>query len=227
MPSRFCGSCVIAGTLLSLILGVALHLLKPDYDPLRSFCSEYLIGPYGFLGTIAAYIIAATFVMLLIGLRLSVQSSGSLTASCILLGVIIVSTCVAALFPIDLMPPDGSHPKFTKSGIIHLASAVPLFFSLIALFFTLPSAYKRDEKWRPLSQKTLLLGIFLLMLFVGLVRVPFYLRGLAQRAMGLPVLIWLLLTGLHLRRAMFMKESCSRSREHPLFRESCRPKRSK
>ena len=100
--SRFFGSCVVAGALLSLIIMGTLHLLRPDYNPLRNFLSEYLVGPFGFLGTAAVYVLAATFLMLLVGLRLSVRPSGILTASCILLGVVIISLCVCAVFPTDL-----------------------------------------------------------------------------------------------------------------------------
>jgi len=43
--------------------------------------------------------------MLLAGLRFSVCSSGFLTASCVLLGVTVVSLCGAAVFPIDRKGP--------------------------------------------------------------------------------------------------------------------------
>ncbi len=198
--SRFFGSCVVAGTLLSFIPAAALHLLRRDYNPLRNFTSEYLVGPYGYLGTALAYMIAATLLILLIGLRLSVHPSGFLTASCVLLGVAIICVCVAAVFPIDLLPPDGSRPTFTRSGIIHLTSSVLLFLSLIALLLTLPSAYKRDEKWRSFSQTTLSLGFVFFVSFLGLILVPHHLRGLAERIMFLPFGVWLLLTGLRLRQ---------------------------
>jgi hypothetical protein len=179
----------------------ALHLLRPDCNPLRNFMSEYLVGPFGFLGTATAYVLAATLLMLLAGLRLGVRPSGFLTASCVLLGVVIISVCVSAIFPIDQFPQDGRLPNFTRAGIIHVVFAVPLFVSLIALLLILPSAYKRDEKWRSSSHVTLLLGFLTLASFVGFFLAPFYLRGLAQRATGLPVLVWLLLTGLRLRQA--------------------------
>jgi hypothetical protein len=67
---------------------------------------------------------------------------------------------------------------------------------------TLPSAYKRDEKWRSFSRVTLFLGFLIFASLVGFILAPFYLRGLAQRAMGLPVLAWLLLTGLRLRQTI-------------------------
>ena len=116
--SRFCGSCVVTGTLLCLFLFAMLHLLRPDYNPLRRFMSEYLVGPFGFLGTAAAYLLAATLIMLLVGLWRSVRPCGFLTASCVLLGVMVISVCVCAVFPIDVLRPDGSPLDFYK-GMHH------------------------------------------------------------------------------------------------------------
>jgi len=209
--SRFFGSCVVAGAILFLITMVALHLLRPDYNPLRNFLSEYAVGPFGFLLTAAVYVLAATFLMLLVGLRLSVRPSSFLTASCVLLGVVIISVCMCAAFPLDsiIMPLDGSHPTraavlaaLTRTDIIHILSSALLFASFIAVSFTLPSAYKRDEKWRSFSYTALFLGFLILVFFVGCILAPFYLRGLAQRGMGLVILVWLLLTGLRLRQAI-------------------------
>jgi hypothetical protein len=203
MSSRSCGSWVVAGTLLALIMVAALHLLRTDYNPLRNFTSEYLLGPFGILAAAAAFILAATFLILLVGLRLTVRPSVFLTASCVLLGVMVVSVCVCAVFPFDPLPPDDSHPTFISSGaIIHVVSSALLYVSLIALLLTLPSAYKRDDNWRPFSHVTLSLGFLNLASFAALVFAPFYLRGLAQRGGWLAVLVWLLLTGLRLRQAI-------------------------
>lgn len=180
----------------------ALHLLQPGFNPLRNFMSEYLVGPFGYLGTAAVYILAVTLLMLLFGFQLSVASSGFLAASSFLLGVMAVLLCVCAVFSIHLLPPDGRRPTFTRAGIIHIVASALLYVLLIALLLTLPSAYKRDEKWRPFSRVTLLLGFLNLASFMGFILAPFYLRGLAQRAMGLPIFIWLLLTGWHLRQAV-------------------------
>jgi hypothetical protein len=207
---RFFGSCVVVGTLLSLITMVALHLLRPDYSPLRDFLSEYAVGPFGFLVTAAVYVLASTFLMLLVGLRLSVRPSAILTASCVLVGVVIISLCVCAVFPIDLiMPPDDSRPTraallaaLTRTDIIHIVSSCLLFASLIAVSLTLPSAYKRDEKWRSFSSTALFLGFLILAFFVGLILAPFNLKGLVQRGMVLVILVWLLLTGLRLRQSL-------------------------
>jgi hypothetical protein len=202
MSSRFCGSCVVVGTLLSLITMVALHLLRPDYNPLRRFLSEYAVGPFGFLVAAAACELAATFLMLLVGLRLNVHPSGFLTASCVLLGVVVISVGLTAAFPTGVWPPDGGRPTSTWAGIIHVLSAVRIYALLIAVLLTLPSAYNRDENWRPLSHVTLFLGLLILAFHVGSALAPFAWRGLVQRGVGLVILVWLLLTGWRLRKAV-------------------------
>jgi hypothetical protein len=107
------------------------------------------------------------------------------------------------------MPPDGSRPTraallaaLTMTDITHIVASALLFLSLIALFLTLPSAYKRDEKWRSFSYTTLFLGFLILAFFVGLILAPVNLKGLVQRGMTLVILVWLLLTGLRLRQAI-------------------------
>jgi len=200
--SRFLGSYIIAGILLSFIMQATVELLRHDYNPLRNLLNEYLVGPFSFLEMAVACMFAATFLIVLVGLRLNVRPSGFLTASCALLGVVVVSLCVTAVFPNDARPLDGSRAIFTWAGIIHIVSAVRLYALLIALLLTLPSAYKCDEQWRPLSQVTLFLGFLILLFLVGFMFAPFDLRGLVQRGMALVILVWLLLTGWHLRRAM-------------------------
>jgi hypothetical protein len=200
--SRFLGSSVIAGILLSFIMQATVEFLRRDYNPLRNLLNEYLVGPFSFLEMAAACMLAATVLMLLVGLRLNVRPSGYLTASCALLGVVVVSLCVSAVFPNDARPLDGNRAFFARAGIIHIISAVRIYALLIALLLTLPSAYRRDEKWRPLSHVTLFLGFLIIFVFlVGSVFAPFDLRGLVQRGVGGVILIWLLLTAWRLRQA--------------------------
>jgi hypothetical protein len=187
---------------LTLITWATLELLRSDYNPLRNMLNEYLVGPFGFLGTAAACMLAAIFAMLLLGLRRSVRPSGFLTASCVLLGVVAISLCVSAVYPADAWPPEGSRPTLTGAGIIHLVSAVRFYALLLALLLTLPGAYKRDEKWRSFSPVILFLGFLILALQVVFIFAPFDLRGLVQRGIGLVILVWLLLTSLRLRQAI-------------------------
>ena len=200
--ARLIGSCLIAGIPLTFILWATLELLRHDRSPLRNLLSEYLVGRLSFLGTAAACMVAAAFLILLVGLRRSVRPSAFLTASCVLLGVVAISLGLSAAFPTDAWTADGSRPTSTGAGIIHILSRVRFYALLIALVFTLPGAYKRDESWRPLSRATLFLGVLILALGAGSMLAPLDLRGLVQRGAALAILAWFLLTGWCLRQAI-------------------------
>ncbi len=43
----------MVGTVYWIASVVALHLLRPDYDPAQRAISEFAVGPYGYLMTIA------------------------------------------------------------------------------------------------------------------------------------------------------------------------------
>ncbi len=202
MSSRFLGSGVIAGILAAVVLGATLETLRPGYSPLRNLLSEYLVGPFSLLGRAAACMLAGTFLILLVGLRRSVRRSGFLTVSWVLLAVVVISLCVSVAFPLDGWPPDGSRATFAGAGIVQVVSAVRFYALLVALLLTLPIAYKRDEQWRSFSVVTLFLGFLILAAAVGCILAPFELRGLAQRGVGLVILVWLVLTGWRLRQAI-------------------------
>ncbi len=199
--SRFFGLCVIATIPVTVITWATLELLRHDHSPLRNLLSEYLVGHLSFLGTAAACMLAAIFLMLLVGLRLSVRPSGFLTASCVLLGGVALSLCVSAVFPTAAEPPEGSGRILTWAGILHVVSAVRFPALLLALLVTLPGAYKRDEKWRPLSCVTLFLGFLIVAFQAGLLLSPVDLKGLVQRGAALVILAWLVLTAWRLRQA--------------------------
>jgi len=198
MSTRFFGSCVIAGILLSVILAGAVDLLRPDYNPNRNLLDESLVGPLSFFMRAAACALAATFLVVLVGLWRNLHRSGFLVASYVLIGVVVISLFVSALFPPDIWPPAGSHPALT--ALIHLVAAARFYALLIALLVTLPIAFKHDEKWRSLSHVTLFLGVLTLASQVGFILAPVSLRGLVERGSGVVILAWLLFAGLHLRQ---------------------------
>ncbi len=200
--ARLIGSCVIAAAPLTVVMWATLELLRHDRSPLRNVLSEYLVGRLSFLGAAAASILAVTFLVLLVGLLRSVRPSALLTASCVLLGVVAVSLGLSAAFPTDASFADGSRPASTGARIIHLLSGFRFYALLIALLFTLPGAYKRDERWQPLSRVTLFLGALILALGAGSMLAPLDWRGLVQRGAALAILAWFLLTGWRLRQTI-------------------------
>jgi hypothetical protein len=196
MSSRFIGSCVIAGILLSILLAATVDLLRPDYSPSRNLLDDALVGPLGFFMRAAACVAAATFLTALIGLLLNIPRSGFLMASCVLIAVVVISLFLTALFPLERLP--GGHPTLT--AIIRFVSMARFYLVLIALLVTLPIAMKRNESWRMLSHATLLIGLVTLAIQVWFLLAPGSISGLVDRLASWALLAWLFLVGMRLRR---------------------------
>lgn len=198
------GLVVIWGVAITLALYVALHFLRPDYDPARRFLSEYAVGPFGVLGTAEFFSQAVITFALAWGLFLDVRRSKSLLAGCCLLSITGATFIALALFPADLSDPGGGAPRLvTRSGAIHHFSGVVSFLSRIVAFLILAAAYNRDDHWRGFGKTTRSLGLALLLLFFLTIflEVRWNLGGLGQRAAVAVSLLLFLLHGLRLRRS--------------------------
>ena len=54
--SRILGSAVVLGVVTVVTLYLLLHVLRPDYNPLQRFLSEYAVGRFGVLMTAAFFL---------------------------------------------------------------------------------------------------------------------------------------------------------------------------
>jgi len=170
---------------------IGLHFLRPDYDPLQRFISEYAVGPYGVVMRLAFFCLSAGSVALVISLYISIpRSARSYTALILLLGW---SICVfiAGIFPTDLV---GSAE--TPSGNIHDKASLIGFVSIIlASFFLL--RFRRDERWKKYYRSSLLLSVLIMVTFLAFMAsiiLDFTFIGLIQRLFIILVLSWLVIT---------------------------------
>jgi hypothetical membrane protein len=185
----------IVGIAYFLIAVVALHFLRPDYDPVSRFVSEYAVGSYGFLMTSAFFGLSLGSLALVIGLYQGVPRSGRSWIGLVLLGIWGVGILIAGIFPTDLR----GAPE-TLSGNIHDRASVLSFFSLITATILLSWRLKHDERWRPFHRSALILALLILATFIGFfLTVDTELVGLSQRIFIVTFLIWLLLTAARLR----------------------------
>ena len=65
----------LSGCLLFFGIVCSLHVLRPDKNILSAFVSEYAVGNYSWLMTIAFYALAFAGILLLIGLIINIKSS--------------------------------------------------------------------------------------------------------------------------------------------------------
>lgn len=185
----------VVGIAYFLIAVIALHFLRPDYDPVSRWVSEYAVGSYGFLMTSAFFGLSLGSLALVIGLYQGVSRSGRSWIGLLLLGIWGVGILIAGIFPGDLR----GAPE-TISGNIHDLASLLSFFSLIAATILLSRRFKQDERWRPFHRSAFILSLVILATFIG-----FFLTagtefvGLSQRIFIVTFLIWLLLTAARLR----------------------------
>ena len=185
----------IVGITYFLIAVVALHFLRPEYDPVSRFVSEYAVGPYGFLMTSAFFGLSLGSLALVIGLYQGVPRSGRSWIGLVLLGIWGVAILIAGIFPTALK----GAPETTSDNIHALASLVS-FLSLIPATILLSRRFKQDEKWRPFHRLALILSLVVLATFIGLfLTFETEFVGLSQRIFIVTFLIWLLLTAARLR----------------------------
>ena len=185
----------IVGISYFLTTVIALHFLRPDYDSVSRFVSEYAVGSYGFLMTSAFFGLSLGSLALVIGLYQGVSRSARSWIGLILLGIWGVAILIAGIFPTALK----GAPATTSDNIHSLASLVS-FLSLIPATILLSRRFKQDEKWRPFHRSALILSLVILGTFIG-----FFLTfetefaGLTQRIFIATFLIWLLLAATRLR----------------------------
>jgi hypothetical protein len=124
-PTTLLAVVAMAGLSYVLLALVALHVLRPDLDPISSPISEYAIGPNGLLFTTALLSWGGASLVLAFGLHRGVAPSGQSPTGLVLLAVFGVGLIVAGIFPMDVpFPPEDFSPeRFTAAGATHIISA--------------------------------------------------------------------------------------------------------
>jgi hypothetical membrane protein len=178
-----------------------LHLLRPDYNPFQRFLSEYAVGRFGGLMTAAFLLQALISLALVIGLFREVRHSGSLLAGCAFLIVAALTLTLAGVFQTDLSDSIGPFRLITPTGMLHQLAGAISFLSRIAAFLCLSRAYRFDNRWQSLAPTARHVAIaFLTLFFTFVLMIPWNFGGVAQRVTVAVGLLWILLSGLHLRR---------------------------
>jgi hypothetical protein len=171
------------------------ELLRPLYDPVQRTISELAVGHDGWIQVSAFVVLGVGLLALQHGLWRRVRASLLSRAGHVLLALCAAATFVAAAFPTDVK---GS-VVHTLSGDIHAWTAGVGYSCLIvgALLFSLH--FRHDEHWRSYRRPSLalaLLGVAASIAMALTTHTDFL--GLTQRAMALPLLLWVLLTAVRL-----------------------------
>jgi hypothetical protein len=146
-PSRLTALIAAASAMAVALIVVALHAIKPEFEPSWRFISEYAIGPHGWIMKLTFLIWSAGCFALALALRHEV------TALPGKLGIAVLFVVALALIPAGLFAQDPVTAKpeeLTASGQIHaFASMIGVPGIPIAAMLTSTSLWRTNPAWRP------------------------------------------------------------------------------
>jgi hypothetical protein len=136
-----------AATSAVVLIIVALHAIKPEFEPSWRFISEYAIGRHGWLMKLAFLIWAASCSALALALRREVRTTAGKAGVAVLL-IVAVALVVAGLFPQD--PVTGGPDQVTTSGKLHaIASVIGIPGLPVAAMLISSSLWRTNPDWAP------------------------------------------------------------------------------
>lgn len=188
-----------AGALFILLLG-SLHLLEPEFDPTWRFISEYMLGNFGWMMTLAFLSLAAS----LAGSGVTVLSQVRTVIGYIglaILAIAVIGLLIAAMFKTD--PIFTKMEDLTDSGKMHVLGA-SLDYSPLA-FLLLSFSLARNQAWKPIRWWLFITAIVTIALTIGFMFTlpqdgvfgPGVLAGLVGRLLVLSYLGWVGVVAFH------------------------------
>jgi phosphate/sulfate permease len=127
-PTKTIAFISLCGLMLFVVIVFLLHFLRSDKNMLSCFVSEYAVGNYSWLMTIAFYALAFAATLLLIALLQNIEAS---VTSSITTGIFCVGILLVAIFPTDV-PVEPASPRGLVHGFTALIALISLGISMIA-----------------------------------------------------------------------------------------------
>jgi hypothetical protein len=206
-PERATGASLAVILLVSACFGAMalLHILRTDLDPVRQVMSEYANGRYGAYMTAAFYLFGLAAIALAVRLRRALLSPvtgrGDRGAAVvpILLSLAGLGLFLAGVFEVERpLVPD------TIEEVIHSDAALAGFALMIIAMLVFAVVIRTDPRWVGFRGRAMWLAIIAALAGAASPiadRTPW--SGVAQRVLGLTVVLWLLLTALHVRSSVY------------------------
>lgn len=190
---------ITSGVLFALLLG-SLHFLEPEFDPTWRFISEYTLGKFGWLMSLAFVAIAISLASIGVAVFSRVRNMVGYIGLTILV-LAVVGLLIAASFKTD--PIFTKQEDMTSSGQMHVLGA-SLDYSPIALLL-LSFSLARHGDWVSVKKWLFFAAILSIVLTIGFIFTipsdgifgPGVYSGLVGRFLMLSYIGWLAIAALH------------------------------
>lgn len=194
---RLLGIVGIMGAFSLLAMLISMHFLRPEFNYITEYTSDYANGPYGFLFVFSLLVHSVGNGAIAVGFWYMLNDYRSGRVGTVLFGLAAVGIALAGIFFTD---PTGL-PR-TIFGTIHTATAIIAFLVEIMALFFLRRAFSSSPYWKSFGDITGIIAVisaagFLILLALINLRI---LPGLVERVSGTPLFIWELLAGFRLAR---------------------------
>jgi hypothetical membrane protein len=193
--TMFLALVALVGIAVKFLTFAAFHFVRPDVNLVVEPISNYGVGPYGFLLTVADIGSVVATLALAFGLYLGMVPAARSYVGLFLLGLTGVAELLAGIFPIDV------GAEVTTAGTIHnIAGNISFFcFPIAAILLSLRMG--KDAQWRSLRRPALALSIVVVLTVILTIAganlgIGY---GVAQRVENVAVMVWMFIVALHLR----------------------------
>ncbi len=195
--SRAWGLLVIAAVLYWSCVALTMHVLEPEFNPIRAPMSAYVLGAYGGWMTTTYLALCAALLSVGFGLATTLPRTGLTRTACLLFLIAATGALLAGLFPMDFPGP----PR-TFSGRLHALGGSLAFPTWVLGVFLFSVGFRREPQWRRVSVVSWLLAVGTIVVFLlgilSLLILGF--AGYAQRLLVALLFVWMIVVGLHLSR---------------------------
>lgn len=197
ISNRATGLIVVVATTYWWAVFLAMHILEPEFSPIRAPGSAYVLGAYGGWMTTTYFALCAALLSVGLGLATMLPATAltrAAVSACFIAGA---GAVLAGLFPMDFPGP----PR-TASGRLHVLGGALTFPAWVLGTFLFSLSVRRDRYWRRVSRALLAfsagsIGVFLLGV-LSLLVLGF--AGYAQRLLTALLFGWMILVGVQLIR---------------------------
>jgi uncharacterized protein DUF998 len=176
---------------------VVLHLLPTGLSPMHNAVSQYGITRYRLGYRVQTIGFAVAGAAAAVGLAEAAPGRGRVVL--VLLGVFAVSRLAISWFPMDA---PGSEER-TSDGRTHIVLAVATFLAIMVAAVRLPPIVRPIDGWNGTATSSAVIGWYLIAMLLGMAssrRLPARRSyfGLAERAVYLGIVAWLVVVGVTL-----------------------------
>jgi hypothetical protein len=181
----------LAGFLYFVVVLLCEPVVRPRYSLLLHPISDFAIGRFGALQTSALFALGVAVLALALALWRSFTLTPWARAGVVALTLCGFASCGTGIWPADV----AGSVAATTTGLVHAASAYIGYCSLTAAMILMSLHFRRDRLWRRLFVPSLALAVLGVSTLVWVaLTAETSIRGLTQRLMAVPLLLWLLVT---------------------------------